>query len=113
MSGAAAGDPRRWQGRIALFVIANLLVVPLIGRLGWQGMEALNTGGAIFGAVLLSVAVAGGILALNIWLVRRAVLTGLPRLGEMVAYGATGLQFVLTIGTGFFSVVGLIDALLR
>lgn len=102
----------QWQARLGVFIAANLVLVPIIGRLGWLGMETLNNAGATFVAVLLSVAVAAAILVLNIWLLRRAVRAGLPKLGELVCFLVTGLQFVGTIGTGFFSLVNLVAALL-
>lgn len=102
-----------WQARIATFLVANLVIVPLAGRLSWLAMEGLNDTGSRFAAVFLSVLVAAAIMTVNVWLIRRAVLAGMPKIGEMLGFGAAGLQFVATIGTGFFSLVNLALALLN
>ncbi|MGF1551795.1 MAG: hypothetical protein ACFBWO_04735 [Paracoccaceae bacterium] len=108
MSGPLDG----WRGAIALFVAANLVAVPLIGRLGWRAMAAVTESAGPFAGAMLSVVVAGIVLGLNVLIVRRAIAAGLPRLGQMALFALAGGQFALTIGTGFFSVVNLAAALM-
>lgn len=98
---------------VTAFALFNLLGAPLIGRLVWLGMGALHGGGAMFGAVLLSVVAAAAILCVNLVLTRRAALGGLPKPGVMAMAAVTLVTFGLTVGTGFFSPLNLIWALLR
>ena len=75
-------------------------------------MEALEAQGDRFAAVMLSLAVAAAILGANVLLIRWAERAGLPKVGQMVLWGITGLTFALTIGAGFFSPLNLIAALI-
>lgn len=110
MSGGArqgsTGGPR-WSVALALFVAFNAIAVPIAGRLTGMGMAAMAANGQVFAAVGLSVAVAAGILAINVVLIRDAARAGLPRLGQMAQWIFTGAQFAGTIAAGTFSLVNL------
>lgn len=95
------------------FILFNLICVPLVGRLVWLGMGALHGQGTVVGAVLLSIVAAGAILSANVVLTRRAALGGLHRQGVMAMAAVTLLTFGLTVGTGFFSPLNLVWALVR
>lgn len=95
---------------ITLFVVFNLVAVPIIGRLAWAAMGGLHAGGSAGAAVVLSMSTAGGILAVNILLARATARHAKP-LARRVLIGATAVTFALTIGTGFFSPVNLLLAL--
>ncbi|MDT8345788.1 MAG: hypothetical protein RQ752_15285 [Thermohalobaculum sp.] len=95
------------------FVLFNLIGAPLIGRLVWLGMGALHGQGAVPGAVALSVVAAIAILAANLALTRAAARAGLPKSGVMALGAVTLLTFGLTVGTGFFSPLNLVWALVR
>ena len=98
---------------VALFAIFNLLGAPLIGRLVWMGMGALHGAGSAAGAVGLSVLAAFGILATNVVLTRRATLASVPKKGVIAMALVTLLTFGLTVGSGFFSPLNLLFALMR
>ncbi|MEO0819752.1 MAG: hypothetical protein AAF074_04905 [Pseudomonadota bacterium] len=94
-----------WQRALGVFVVFNLVAVPLLGRLAWMAMEALNADGARFAAVLVSLAASVAILAGNVVVIRWATLGEMPRLGQMGLWIFTGTQFAVTIAAGFFSLV--------
>jgi hypothetical protein len=98
---------------LSAFALFNLVGVPVIGRLVWLGMGALHGAGSVFGAVLLSVAAAVAILAVNVILTRKAAMVGLPKKGVIALGLITFLTFGLTVGTGFFSPLNLLWALFR
>lgn len=98
---------------VGAFILFNLIGVPVIGRLVWTGMGALHGAGATFGAVLVSVLAAAGVLAVNLLLTRRAARAGLAKPGVMALAAVTLVTFALTVGTGFFSPLNLIWALFR
>lgn len=97
-----------WQTPLTFFVLFNLIGAPLIGRLVWLGMVNLDAGSMRLAAVLLSVLGATAILAVNVVLTRRSIAAGLPDPGGSILWIVTGLTFILTIGTGFFSPLTLI-----
>lgn len=97
-----------WFRAVSAFAAFNLIAVPIAGTLAWGGMLRLNADGALITAVAVSLAVAGGILAVNCLLCRWAKQTGLPKLGELVLWLVTGLTFILPIGTGQFSPVNFL-----
>lgn len=101
-----------WRLALALFAAFNLVLVPLGDRLAWLGINALEEDGQRFAAVGLSVAVAAGIMAINVVLIRDAERGGMPRLGQMGLWLITGAQFATTIAAGFFSLLNLITAVL-
>lgn len=101
-----------WIKPLSLFAAFVLIVTPLIGRLAWVAMEGLNEDGNLVSAVALSLAVTLAILAGNVLLLRPAVAAGLPMPGPPILWAVTVLTFGLTIGTGFFSPVNLVVALL-
>lgn len=101
---------KAWQRAVTSFVLFNLIAVPLIGQMAWLTMEGLRDG-AIAMAVLVSVLVALAILGVNVvfsWKARRAAA---PSGAQMTLWAITALTFVLTIGTGFFSPLMLVWAL--
>ena len=102
-----------WQTPVICFVLFNLLGAPLIGRSVWLLMQEINTDDGRIIAVVLSLATAVGILAVNamtcIWSGRQ----GLPRDGLRILWLITGGTFVLTIGFGTFSPINLVIAMLR
>jgi len=98
---------------VTAFILFNLVGAPVAGRVLWLGMGALHGQGATFGAVLLSMAGAGAILAVNVVLTRRAALGGLHKQGVMAMAAVTLVTLGLTVGTGFFSPLNLAFALLR
>lgn len=102
---------KSWRPAVTWFAVFNLVGVPLAGRLAWVVMSSLNANSAIVLAVAVSVLVAIGILGANIALTRWAVREDVPQTGARVMWLVTGLTFVLTIGTGFFSPLTLINAL--
>lgn len=112
---AATPSPRSrdpWLAPVALFAAFNLLLVPLLGRAAWHLMLQLNQTGARRGAVLLALLTVLGIAGINALLTARATRTGLARRGQMALWLVTGATFALTIGTGFFSPLNLVLALL-
>lgn len=109
----AADAPAPWKTPVTWFALFNLIAAPLIGRGIWALMAALNTDQWRLAAVLVSVAGAAGILAVNAWLTHRAAAAGLPRPGQMALWIITGGTFALTIGLGVFSPINLVIALLR
>ena len=114
MSPDPLSRPRQpWLGPVLLFAAFNLLIVPFLGRGAWYFMLRLNEADAKPGAVLLSLLTALAIAGANALLTARATAAGLPRRGQMALWLATGATFALTIGTGFFSPVNLLIALLR
>ena len=102
---------RAWHSAVTAFVLFNLIAVPLIGQLAWLTMERLREG-AIVAAVAVSVVAAVAILGVNALLTLRTGRAGAPQGVERALWAVTGLTFVLTIGTGFFSPVMLVWALL-
>ncbi|MEM7239609.1 MAG: hypothetical protein AAF317_05175 [Pseudomonadota bacterium] len=97
-----------WFRPLSLFGLFNLIAVPTIGHLAWDGMLRLNTTYGALAGVALSLAVAAGILAINVLLFRAARAAGLPRPAQMVLFLITALTFVLPIGTGRFSPINLL-----
>ena len=102
-----------WQAPVTWFALFNLIVAPFIGRAIWLVMLQLNADSARLGAVMLSLAGAIGILAVNTLLTFWATREGLPRKGQIAMWLITGATFVLTIGFGVFSPVNLLIAMLR
>ncbi len=102
-----------WQAPVTWFALFNLLAAPFVGRAVWLLMQQLNAGDARIGAVVLSLAGAVGILAINSYLSWRASSEELPRPGRQAMWLITGGTFVLTIGFGFFSPINLLIALVR
>ncbi len=102
----AAKVPVTW------FALFNLIAAPLIGRGVWALMLTLNAEQLRLAAVMVSLAGALGILAVNAWLTHRATRAGLPRGGQMAMWLITGGTFALTIGAGVFSPINLILALM-
>jgi len=102
-----------WKAPVAWFALFNLLAAPFIGRAIWYSMSSLNAEGAIMAAVGLSLVGAIGILGANVGLTVWATHAGLPRKGQMALWLITGGTFALTIGTGTFSPVNLVIALLH
>ncbi|MEO1275411.1 MAG: hypothetical protein AAFV96_08475 [Pseudomonadota bacterium] len=102
-----SGNTPSWSVAIGLFVVFNAIAVPIAGRLTSMGMAAMATNGQVFAAVGLSVAVAAGILAINVVLIRDAARARLPRLGQMAQWIFTGAQFASTIAAGTFSLLNL------
>ena len=100
-----------WQAPVTSFALFNLIGVPLIGQLAWLTMEGLRDG-AVGLAVLVSVLTAMGIAGVNIYLTLKAVWADAPPGVKLVLWGITVLTFVLTIGTGFFSPLLLVWALI-
>lgn len=100
-----------WQGPVTGFALFNLVAVPLIGRATWIAMEALRAD-AILLAVALSVGAALVILSVNVVLTLRAERAGVPPAGRRLLWAVTALTFLLPIGTGFFSPLSLVHALL-
>ena len=101
---------RAWQRAVTSFVLFNLIGVPLIGQMAWLVMEGLRDG-AIGLAVLVSVLTAMGILGANVLLTLRADRAATPPGIKTVLWAVTVLTFALTIGTGFFSPLMLVWAL--
>ena len=101
----------RWQGPLTVFALFNLIGVPLIGRGAWVLMESLRVD-AIMAAVAVSVGAALVILAANVLLTLRAERAGVPPVGRSLLWAVTAVTFLLPIGTGFFSPLMLIHALL-
>ncbi|MEM7528649.1 MAG: hypothetical protein AAF416_13355 [Pseudomonadota bacterium] len=101
-----------WKTALALFAGFNLIGVPVAGRLAWLGIGALETSGERFAAVGLSVAVAAGILAINVVLIRDATRQAMPRLGQMALWVLAGAQFAVTIAAGFFSLLNFVVAVM-
>ncbi|MEM0923918.1 MAG: hypothetical protein AAGF44_02405 [Pseudomonadota bacterium] len=97
-----------WFRPLSTFLAFNLFGVPILGHLAWDGMLKLNASQGAGIAVLLSLAVAAGILLANVLLTRWAVASGLPKLGELILWTLTGITFVLPIGTGRFSPLNFI-----
>jgi hypothetical protein len=102
----------RWGLPLAAFVVFTLVVAPVIGRIAWRAVANANAGQGPIAGALLAVAGSAVILALNAALVLWARDRGLPRRGQMALWLVTGATFALTTGTGFFSPVNLIRALL-
>ncbi|MEL6577937.1 MAG: hypothetical protein AAFQ81_18805 [Pseudomonadota bacterium] len=102
-----SGNTPSWSVAIGLFVVFNGIAVPIAGRLTWIGITAMATSGQVFAATGLTVAVAAGILAINVVLIRDAARAGLPRLGQMAQWIFTGAQFASTIAAGTFSLLNL------
>ena len=100
-----------WFRPLSLFIAFNLVVVPIAGHLAWDGMLRLNASQGPLVAVILSLVVAGGILAVNVLLTRATVRAGLPKLGEFILWIVTGITFVLPIGTGRFSLLNFLMTL--
>lgn len=103
---------RSWQQPVTAFALFNLIAVPLVGRGVWAAMLWLNAGQAVLVAVLLSVVAAFGILGVNAALTVRAARAGLPQAGRTTLWLVTGVTFALTIGTGMFSPLTLLHALI-
>ena len=101
---------KAWQAPVTTFALFNLIGVPLIGQLAWLTMEGLRDG-AIGMAVLVSVLVAMGIACGNVYLSLRARWAGASPGIMLVLWGVTALTVLLTIGTGFFSPLMLVWAL--
>ncbi len=101
---------KAWQAHLTVFVLFNLVGVPLIGQLAWLTMEGLRDG-AIALAVIVSVLTAAGILAANVLFTLRVGRAGAPQGVLLALWAVTGLTFALTVGTGFFSPVMLVWAL--
>ena len=97
---------------VTWFALFNLIAVPLAGRGIWALMFSSEREALRLASVLLSVAGAVAILAVNVWLTRRATLAGLGRGGQMAMWIVTGLTFAVTIGFGVFSPINLVIALL-
>ncbi|MEM7505646.1 MAG: hypothetical protein AAF415_02785 [Pseudomonadota bacterium] len=92
-----------WFRALSLFILVNLIAVPIADHLAWDAMLRLNARHGPLMATGLSLLTAGVILLVNILLIRAAVQAGLPKLGELALWIVTGLTFALTIGTGRFS----------
>ncbi|MEM6971864.1 MAG: hypothetical protein AAF577_03585 [Pseudomonadota bacterium] len=95
----------RWRQILGIFVVANLIAVPIAGRLAGQGMTALHGEGQTLLAVLLSVATTAIILVLNVLILRAAARHDMPRRLEAGLAAFTLVQFGVTIGFGIFSLV--------
>ncbi|MEM9370892.1 MAG: hypothetical protein AAGA26_07020 [Pseudomonadota bacterium] len=102
-----------WFRPLSLFCLFNLIAVPIIGHIAWDGMLRLNSEAGPIAAVGVSLVVSAGILVGNILLFRAARAADLPRPGQMVLFVLIGLTFVLPIGTGRFSPINLMVDLLR
>lgn len=102
-----------WKAPVTWFALFNLLGAPFIGRAVWVVMQSLDAREAVAAAVAMSLVGAVGILAVNAGLTWWATWAGLPRKGQMMLWLIAGGTFALTIGTGFFSPVNLVLALLR
>ncbi|MEM9782744.1 MAG: hypothetical protein AAF899_09730 [Pseudomonadota bacterium] len=100
-----------WQRILGLFVVVNLIAVPLAGRLTGFGMSTLVADGQRTLAVGLSVIATAAILAVNVLIVRAAARADMPRRLEAGLALFTLLQFVVTIGFGIFSLVVFLAAL--
>lgn len=100
-----------WHRPLMVFALFNLIAVPLAGRATWVAMQALNADGAIAVAVLVSVLAALAILAVNALTTLWAGRTGVPPAGWRALWVVTGVTFALTVGTGFFSPLTLLQAL--
>lgn len=102
---------KAWHAPVTLFALYNLIAVPIVGRAAWLAMQMLHGDGLLLAAVALSVVAALGILAGNVVLTLRAARAGVPEGGRTALWAITGLTFVLTIGTGFYSPLTLLQAL--
>ncbi|MEL6265010.1 MAG: hypothetical protein AAFR52_05080 [Pseudomonadota bacterium] len=100
-----------WQRILGLFVAVNLVAVPIVERLTGLALTALAEGGQRLAFVLLSVAVTAAILAVNVLIVRAAARADMPRRIEAAIALFALLQFVVTIGFGFFSLASFAYAL--
>ena len=100
-----------WQRPVTAFALFNLIGVPLIGRGAWIAMDSLRAD-AILLAVAVSVGAALAILAVNVLLTLRVDRAGVPPVGRSLLWAVTAVTFLLPIGTGFFSPLTLIHALL-
>lgn len=104
-------SPMSWHRPVTLFVLFNLIAAPVIGRLTWMAMLRLAEDLRLW-SIVISVVVPFTILTVNAWLTVRASRGGVPGKGRAAMWILTGATFALTIGTGFFSPVSLIHALL-
>ena len=93
---------------MTFFVLFNLIALPLIGHGIWTIMLALNADDYRLSGVLVSVIGTLLITLINAWLTQWATRAGLPRRGQMVMWGITGLTFALTIGLGVFSPINFL-----
>ena len=110
----ARGDMKpTWQTPVVYFILFNLLGTPAIGRGVWLLMQEMNVDGGRIIAVVLSLATAVGILAVNALISIWAGREGLPRKGQRILWLITGGTFALTIGFGTFSPINLAIALLK
>lgn len=102
-----------WFRSLSVFILVNLVAVPMAGRLTWNWMlRVTQSHGSIAGAAI-SLAVAAAILVINVLIFRQAKASGMPRPGQMVLFLLIGLTFVTPIATGRFSPVNLVIDLLR
>ncbi|MEM7178177.1 MAG: hypothetical protein AAF503_10765 [Pseudomonadota bacterium] len=102
-----------WFRPLSLFVIFNLVAVPVAGRLAWDAMLRVTQSHGTLAGAGLSLVVTAAILAINVLIFRRAKAAGMPKAGQMVLFLIIGLTFATPIGTGKFSPVNLIIDLLR
>ena len=96
---------------VLLAAAVNVLAVPVLGRLTWRGMETLNADGSRVAAVLLSLGVAVAIFAVNAGFARALSRTDADRRSVAGLWFVAVMTFGLTIGTGFFSPINLLVAL--
>lgn len=101
-----------WFRPLSLFIVFNMVVVPITDRLAWDGMLQLTASHGPLAGVGLSLAAAAAILVANILIYNYARSSGLPGLGQMVLFVLIAVTFALPIGTGRFSPVNLIIDLL-
>lgn len=100
-----------WFRPLSLFILVNLVAVPIADHLTWDAMLRLNASYGPLVAVLLSLVTAAAILLVNVTLIRTAVRAGLPKLGELALWVVAGLTFVLPISTGRFSPLNFLVSL--